>query len=229
MAILLALGFWQLDRRAQKRALIQRIEAGASGPSVELPAAVADPAAFEFHHVAVSGSFLHDREILLMGKTHQGKLGYQIVTPLKRDAGPPVLVNRGWIPLEQRDPQARPLTRREGWASFQGIARLPASPGWLAPANKPERNEWFWIDLPAAAQRMGLPELAPVVVEALATNRPGDPIGRQPEIQIRNDHLQYALTWFGLAGALGGVYAAFVSRQLRQPPKSTDAPDDELR
>ena len=223
LSILLALGFWQLERRSQKRALIQQIEAGASGPSSPLPAQIDNPADLEFRHFVVSGQFLHDLEILLNGRTHGGKLGYHLVTPLKRDSGPPVLVNRGWIPLEQRDPQTRPLTRRQGWVAMQGIARVPATPGWFAPSNRPERNEWFWIDLPAIAQQQGMPELAPVVIEAIATNRPGDPIGREATIEIRNDHLQYALTWFGLAGALGGVYVAFVWGQVKQRQAEPDA------
>lgn len=224
IAILLSLGFWQLERRGQKRALVQRIEAGAAGPSTPLPAVIDNPAGLEFRHFVVSGQFLHDLEVLLTGRTHGGKLGYQIVTPLKREAGPPVLVNRGWIPVEQRDPQSRPLTRREGWVALQGIARVPAQPGWLAPANRPERNEWFWIDLQPLSQQLGVAELAPVVIEAIATNRPGDPIGREAEIQIRNDHLQYALTWFGLAGALGGVYVAFTWRLLNERRALVEAP-----
>ena len=213
VTVLVAIGFWQLDRRAQKRALINRIEAGASSPSAPLPAIITNPAALEFGHFVVAGQFLHDLEVLLLGRTHGGKLGYHLATPLKRESGPPVMVDRGWIPVEQRDPQSRPLTRRPGWVALQGIARVPREPGWFAPANRPEVNEWFWLDLPTIAQQQGLPELAPVVIEAIATNRPGDPIGRPPTIQLPNNHLQYALTWFGLAGALGGVYVAFVWRQ----------------
>ncbi|HEY0838356.1 MAG TPA: SURF1 family cytochrome oxidase biogenesis protein, partial [Azospirillum sp.] len=144
---MLALGTWQAQRLSWKTELIQRVQERVASPPVPLPAAIADPEPLDLRPVTVTGRFLHDREMLLLARPRQGQVGYEVVTPLERaDGGPPVLVNRGWVPMDRRDP----VTRREGRTAdavtIAGIARLPAAAGWLQPDNTPGADVWRRAD-----------------------------------------------------------------------------------
>ena len=113
-------------------------------------------------------------------------------------------------PIGRRSrPAAR--ARSRGRTLVTGIARYRGAdrPGWFTPANEPEKRIWYWYDMAALAQATGL-RLLPVVVEADATPNPGGlPQGGQTRTELPNNHLQYAITWYGLAAALVAVYVAF--------------------
>ena len=205
--VLAGLGFWQLERRVEKRALLDEVAARMAAPIADLPADIADPEALKFRPVRASGVFLHDKEIHLLAPDPNGRSGYQIITPLRRDDGSYVLVNRGWVPQENRDAATRLAGQVEGKVTIAGLAR-PAWPRRLfVPENVPEKNFWFFGDLDAMAKAAGLTNYAPVFLEADATPNPdGLPIGGQTRITFPNDHLQYAITWFGLGAALIVIY-----------------------
>ena len=109
-----------------------------------------------------------------------------------------------------------------------GLLRLPhGRPGWFVPDNRPDLNYWFWVDLPAMAAATSLSDVVPFYIDADATPNPGGwPKGGVTQIDLPNDHLQYAITWFALAAAAVVVYsfggarpgrvATGVSRHLRQ-------------
>ena len=216
VAIMVALGTWQVERLAWKNALIDRIESGMRAAPVPLPARIDDPAEWDFRRVSATGRFLHDHELDLAARSMNGRIGYQIVTPLKRDDGTLVLVNRGWVPLERRDPATRPEGLPAGTVTVEGVARVPAGQGWMQPDNDPARNMWFWYDIQNMAAQMGAGSGAgadgalPVVIEAGdAANPGGFPIGGQTNVNIANNHLQYAFTWYSLAITLIVVYFVF--------------------
>ena len=136
------------------------------------------------------------------------------MTPLVRRDGPPVLVNRGWVPKDRKEPASRSPGQVAGEVSVDGIARVSqVRTGWLSgmiPDNQPDRNLWFTMDLPAMAAALGLPEVAPLYVEAGPAPNPGTyPLGGQTRVSLPNDHLQYAATWFLLAIALAVIYVVF--------------------
>ncbi len=220
LIVLLGLGTWQLERRAWKNALIAQFHDRSAAPAVVLPARIGDPAAWEFRRVRVEGRFDHGHEMALIGRVHDGQAGYRLVTPLHRtdhaDA-PVVLVDRGWIPSDRLDPATRPDSRPAGPVEVEGVALHPVAPGWFRPSNDPARGQWYTIDLPAMAAWSGAGEVGPLYVEA--TPRPGRPplpVASAAVHEPPNDHLNYALTWYGLAAALVLVYT--LSQRRADPP-----------
>ncbi|MGI9417536.1 MAG: SURF1 family protein [Geminicoccaceae bacterium] len=222
---LLGLGTWQMQRLAWKEALIAEREAGLAKRPAILPqtfANVEDAEAFNFRNVSVTGVFRHDLEQLFGAKARGGVLGHHILTPLVPANGSAVLVDRGWVPADKAHPASRPEGQIEGEVTVGGIARFRAAdrPGVFTPDNDPAAGEWYHYDLDAMAAALGF-ELSPVVVEVDGTPNPGGlPIGGRTVIQLTNNHLQYALTWYGLAAALVGVYIVFW-RQRRARPGAT--------
>jgi surfeit locus 1 family protein len=216
--LMLGLGVWQVERLSWKTALLRHIGEQMTAPALPLPAAVADPVAFDYRRVSITGRFLHDREMYLAARSLRDNVGYQVLTPMVRDGGEAVLVNRGWIPLDKRDPSTRAAGQTGGVVTVEGVARMPRGRNWFQPDNEPDRGFWFWIDPPAMAGYAGVPRLAPVVVEAGSQPNPGGlPIGGQTRVTIPNDHLQYAITWFSLAIALVVVYVVYHWRRAASP------------
>ena len=160
---------------------------------------------------APRGTFRHDLEQLFGTYGIDGVLGHHLLTPLVRADGAAVLVDRGWVPADKAHPAARRQGQLAGTVEVSGIARYRADdlPGWFTPDNQPAEHLWFSYDLPAMAAALGL-ELLPVVIEADAAPNPGGlPVGGQTRTELPNNHLQYAITWYGLAIALLAIYVAF--------------------
>jgi surfeit locus 1 family protein len=207
---LVALAVWQLDRLEWKNALTQTIERQLGADPVALPAGAFDVEAFRYRRVVVAGVFQHDKEMHMLAHTEKGEQGYQIITPLERDDGSIVLVNRGWVPPEKRQAAKRADGLVKGRVTIGGIVRKPWSQGLFVPDNAPQANEWFWGDLDGMAKQAGAAVYAPVFIEADRTPNPGGfPIGGQSRIKLKNDHLQYAITWFLLAAGLLVIYVVY--------------------
>lgn len=222
-AVLLSLGFWQLERRAWKEDLVARIqarafaEAGAIVPEADWPRWQAS--ADEFRRVGLTGTFLHAFETpiygLAPGERGAPRQGYYLFTPLRLADGAIVVVNRGFVPLELKESSTRPESQPAGPVSVTGLVRAPEARGWFVPENDPAQNRWFSRDPKTIASARGLDRVAPFYVEADATPNPGGwPKGGQTRLALPNNHLQYALTWFGIALMLVAVFAAFAWRRL---------------
>ena len=221
LAILLGLGTWQLERKAWKEDLIARILRQSRAEPVAPPAPGAwDPARDEFRHVCVAGHFLNDRETLVhglaAGETPGRALqGYYVLTPFIRDDGGTVLVNRGFVPTELRAQSDRRDGLIAGSTIVTGILRASEARTLFVPEADPVRGEWFNRDVAGIATARGLPDAAPYLIEADAV--PGQtswPRGGQLRVDLPNNHLQYAFTWFGLAACLIGVFSVFAWRRL---------------
>ena len=214
-AVLIGLGTWQLERRAWKEGLIAARQAAFDGTAVPLPNDIPDPAALEFHRVWVEGRFDHAHEMHLTSRFYRDRAGYQVVTPLMLADGSAVLVNRGWVPLANKNAATRAAGQVTGPVRIEGVARLSAPKGLFTPANEPGANLWFYPDVAQMAAAAGLPRVRPVFVEAGEAPNPGGlPIGGQTILDLPNDHLQYAITWYSLALALAVIYGLFCRRQL---------------
>lgn len=216
--VCLALGVWQLQRLHWKEGLIAARAAAVGAPPIAPPPDAEAAHGMEFRHVADQGVFLHDKELFIGASAESGTIGYHVLTPLREPSGRVVLVNRGYIPAELRDPAKRAAGDPAGTVTITGLLRLPpeGKPNWFLPDNRPDRNYWFWVDLPAMATADGLnpSEVAPFYIDADATPNPGGwPKGGVTRLALPNDHLQYALTWFGLAIAMAVVYV--VSQRQR--------------
>jgi len=125
-----------------------------------------------------------------------------------------ILVNRGWVPSAKKDPLTRLEGQISGETTVQGICRsgYKSKPSMFTPDNKPSENTWYWLDLPAMAKHTGA---SPVLVEADIdkSNPTRLPIGGQTVVALRNDHLNYALTWFTLTACL----SVMAFRLMRKP------------
>lgn len=216
---LIGLGVWQLERLDWKSDLIAERQARSQAPAVALPNPVGEVAGLVYMPLRVSGRFRHDLEFYLAARTHRGAVGLHVVTPLELDDGRVVLIDRGWIPPERRDPASRAAGQTPGRVEIVGLGRSGGWKGWalLRPENQPEENLWFWVDPAAMAAAAGLEGVIPdLYLEAGASPNPGGlPIGGQTRIEMPNDHLQYAITWFSLAVALVVIYLVY---HLRPDP-----------
>ncbi len=211
LALLLGLGTWQVQRLHWKEGLIAARTAQLAAPPAPLPATAADWRGWDFREVSVRGIFRHDLEQRFGAYSLDDQFGQHVLTPLVRPDGPAILVDRGFVPADRAPLETRRQGEVTGTVEVTGIARYRGAdrPGWFTPANEPAKRIWYWYDLPALAQATGL-QLLPVVVEADATPNPGGlPIGGQTRIELPNNHLGYAITWYGLAVALVAVYIAF--------------------
>jgi surfeit locus 1 family protein len=198
--LLAALGTWQVERLSWKEGLIATRLAAIDAAPIALPADVDAARALEFHQLRVAGRFIAGHELYLRATSPQGALGFQVLAPLARDDGGIVLVDRGFVP-EARKGVAAPDA---GESNITGFLRLPpASKSWFAPDNRPATNEWFTIDLPAMARAAGVP-LLPFYIDMTAT--------RENLLDIPNNHLQYAITWYALAVGLVVFYILLVRR-----------------
>jgi surfeit locus 1 family protein len=218
LAVLVGLGTWQMERLEWKRALIAERQAQLTAPAEPLPAGAEDWRAWDFRPVVAHGEFRHDLEQLFGVTAIDGRVGHHVLTPVVGQGGAAVLVDRGWVPADRAHPAARREGQLAGPARIAGIARYRGAdrPGWFTPDNQPAQGLWYWHDLSALERAIGL-ELLPVVVEADATPNPGGlPIGGQTRTDLPNDHLQYAITWYGLAAGLLGVWIGFGLARGRQ-------------
>lgn len=223
LAILFGLGTWQLERKTWKEDLIARILAQSRSAPVLPPAPDAfDPARDEFRHVRASGRFRNDSETLVHGLAAgdtpgRALQGYYVITPFVRDDGTTVLVNRGFTPTELKAQADRRDGLIEGPTTVIGIVRGSEVRTMFVPAPDPARGEWFNRDIPGIAAARGIADPAPYLIEADAV--PGQtawPRGGQLRVDLPNNHLQYAFTWFGLAACLVGVFSAFAWRRLHE-------------
>jgi len=111
-----------------------------------LPLTVTDPAAVAYRPFWVEGEFRHDAEMILGARSHKNAPGYQLITPLVRADGSQVLINRGWIPGDRKDPVSRPLGQVEGVQRIEGLLVVGGKGNWMAADNRPDENFWFWLD-----------------------------------------------------------------------------------
>jgi surfeit locus 1 family protein len=216
LVILVGLGVWQIERLHWKEALIASVEQGMAAPPVVLADALVNgPAAAEWHHVRVTGRFLHDKEQYVFSQGPRDSIGVQVITPFVQGDGRIVLVDRGFVPQDRRDPKTRADGQVSGMVTVTGVLKLSQSPGMFTPAPELAERLWFVKDVPAIAKAAGV-AVPRYLIEADSSPNPGGwPLGGQTVVDFPNNHLQYAFTWFGLALALTGVYLVYHARQNR--------------
>lgn len=225
IALLLGLGTWQLKRLEWKQGLIADIAARSQGEPVTLANAEARKGSgegIEYLRVATNGRFLHDKEIYLYAHDSRYGPGYHVITPLVMADGSVVFVNRGYVPLELKDAAKRLEGQVSGEVEVVGLVREAEIPGAFTPANDVDKNIWYWRDLDAMATTAfgaDQPRLASFMVDAEAEPLPpgGWPRGGTTRVELPNRHLEYALTWYGLAVALLAVFVFFAISRLERP------------
>ena len=209
--ILLALTVWQINRYSWKINLIDTINSQLAEAPVPLPSGDIVPEEWQYRRVKLTGSFDHSKEIHLFAHADPGRPGFQIITPFVRPAeGDVVLVNRGWVPEDKKEPSSRPQGQITGEITVTGVVRKPWGKAWsFMPESNAESNVWLYGELGEMADHLKM-KVAPVFVELDASDVPGGlPIGGQTRISLPNNHIQYAFTWFGLAIAMVVIFILY--------------------
>ena len=223
--IAFGLGCWQVQRLGWKTDLIARFEDRLIQPPLPLPPTVDLDVIhdFDYRRVYTHGKYRHDQEMLIGPRIRDGIDGFVVVTPLEREGGCKILVNRGWIAKTKRNsPERMRFGLPLGEVSVQGLLREPLEKNLFTPDNNPEKGEWYFPSVYEMAEASGS---EPVWVEAtmqpdlmVAWDREekGIPIGRPAEVNLRNNHTQYVFTWYSLSFATTIMFWMV----LRKPPKS---------
>lgn len=230
VGLCLGLGIWQVQRLQWKEARIAELELA----KTEAPLTAKDLStdekqleALNFRKIRLTGVFMDDREFHLIGRYHEGALGYDVLVPfLVRDEARDeaqkfplvLLVNRGWIPLDKKDPATRPepLSATNGEVTIDGLLLLPRAGNPFLPDHDIKGNVWFSYDIARMNKEAEL-NMLPVLIEAVEANHPQSilPYPRPDyEITIRNDHFYYAVTWFSLAFA--GSFIFLLAHRIKR-------------
>ncbi len=206
LTLMLGLGIWQLQRMAWKRGLIAEMQAGMAAAPVALADHLDDLTALNFRSVRLRGRFLHGLEAHVGPRVLQGQAGLHVLTPLRLEGGATVLVNRGWIPNDRREPSSRAAGQTPGVVTIRGILRSKLEQGAWTPEHDGRADLWFWFDVAGIAKARGLDLLAAVVQADGQPNPGGLPVGGVAQPKLPNNHLQYAITWFSLAAVLLAIF-----------------------
>ena len=215
-AILVSLGVWQLHRLTWKEGLIAAIEARANAVPQPLPP-IAEwpklrPGDYEYRHVTAEGTFENNKETLLYRASSGAAAqqpGYQVLTPLRLTSGGIVIVNRGFVPLDRKEQSSRLSGLIQGETKVTGLMRQPEVAQFLHAFRRSRRWPLFHPRPRLIAKHFGLAPAAPFSIDADDGPVPGGwPKGGVTERNLPNNHLSYALTWFGLALTLIGVFTA---------------------
>ncbi|MFT4076095.1 MAG: SURF1 family protein [Asticcacaulis sp.] len=210
IALFLTLGVWQVQRLAWKTALIARVNARVAAPAVAAPGVADWPRVNrnddEYRHVTLRGQLMNDAEAQVYTLSDYGA-GYWVMTPMRRDDGSIVYINRGFVPMEKRQPATRTEGQPQGEVTVTGLLRLPETRGWLfQQANDPAHDAWYRRDIAVMAQSRHIGAVAPYFVDADTTPNPGSwPKGGLTVVKFPNSHLMYAITWFSMAAMLIAV------------------------
>jgi surfeit locus 1 family protein len=231
VGVMIRLGFWQLDRLAQRRASNALVSAQANASVLNLNQDVPPADALrrmEYRSVVVSGTYDSTQEVLLRNQVHGNQLGLAVITPLKV-AGLDfyVMVQRGWIPVEESSPELRGKFAEPGNVTVKGIIRLPSIlPNYGAPADptlapgQTHLDVWSAVNLERIQQQVSIKLLPVYIQQAPDPAWTGIPYRSLsvPDLS-EGPHLAYAIQWFVFSGILAVGYPVFMRRRLKKRPQ----------
>ena len=218
LAVLLGLGTWQLERKAWKEDLIARLDRRLSEAPVALPPPaewpLMTPDNWEFVRVRLRVQFLKQSDALVYTsgsalRDDAKAAGYFVFSPALGPEGRQVVVNRGYVP-------ARAYPAASGVVEIVGAVRFPEQPSWFVGAHDTAGDIWTVRDPALMAKVKGWGEVAPFYIEQESPIPAGGlPHPAPLKVKLRNDHLQYAITWYGLAVVLAVMFAIWALRRRR--------------
>jgi surfeit locus 1 family protein len=215
VAILIALGVWQLQRKVWKEDLIATLTARLSAPAQPLPA-MPMQGTDEFRHVRLHVSFIPGEAALVFtsGSALRPDVtspGYWALSPARTDDGRTIVINRGFV-ADKTSVGPPPA----GEVELTGALRWPEEGNPFTPADEPQHNLWYRRDPVAIAAAKGWGQVARFYVEQETPQLAGAPRVGPLVVNLRDNHLQYAITWFGLAAAFAAVYLVWLRGRLRR-------------
>jgi surfeit locus 1 family protein len=224
MAVLIGLGIWQLDRKVWKENLIAILSARLARAPEDLPPRAGWPRLHEdgeeYRRVTFPAEFLDGEEALVYttGSSLRPDVkgpGYWVFAPARLPGGSIVLINRGFVPDDRKDPATRADSVPHGIIDVVGVMRWPETRGPFTPADDPKRNTWYLRDSKSIADAKKWVTAAPFYIDQEEPVPPGGwPKPGKLEVNLPDNHLGYAITWFGLAIALAGVYVVWLAGHL---------------
>jgi surfeit locus 1 family protein len=208
-AILIGLGIWQMERLQWKLSLIASVQRHLTATPISLGEALGRRQDAQYRRVVLDGEFDNAKEAYVFATDASGDPAFHVLVPFQTNRGT-LIVDRGIVPPTLVDPTMRRQGLIDGLTRVVGVWRTPDAPGFFTPPPDRARRIWYARDIGDIARSDGVQTAAPVVVEADTRPNPGGwPKGGQTRITFRNEHLQYAITWFALAVVLLGVYIAY--------------------
>ncbi len=224
IAILCGLGIWQLDRKVWKENLIAILTTRLERAPEALPPRESWPHLMpegnEYTRVTFPAEFLPGQEALVYtpGSPLRPDVkgpGYWVFAPAQLAGGSIVLVNRGFVPLDRKDPVSRPGGATQGIVEIVGVMRWPETRGLFTPADDVADNVWYVRDPKAMAAARNWATASPFYIDQESPVPTGGlPLPGKLTVALPDNHLQYAITWFSLALALAGVYVVWLARWL---------------
>lgn len=222
LVILMLFGYWQVQRLQWKMELIQELQIRDSGPAIPLlldARISADD--LMYRKVTVTGHYMHEAEMHLLNRVRDGIPGINVFTPLVlANGGATLLVNRGWVPIDWPGTPIEEHGVEPAVVEVTGVVRTPDLPGWVTPGNEPEKNNWYFIDLAGMSAAAGVLPFTDYYVFATGERNLSDkpapwlsPDLNEWHVDLPNNHLTYAITWFSLAGALFVIYVIFHTKR----------------
>ena len=209
LAVLLWLGFWQLERLDEKTDFLEQIDASMRNMPVAFPAEVAEPEAWEYKKVALIGAINNESPLCIVGRNGKNEIGLFSLFPLTLVSGQQILAVSGWNQLDDMSNiQCSSDKVNVPGMEYTGIIRRPTENNMFTPEADLENKVWYKLDIPSMAESLGSDKLLPLLLDQASVSEFVIPVTYMP-LSVPNDHLQYALTWFGLAVMLIGVYIAF--------------------
>ncbi len=229
--VLVGLGTWQLQRKTWKEGLIATLNAQLAVPPMALPPRAAWPSLDqqnnEYRRVTLTVAFDNTKEALVFAapsafRPDVSSPGYWVFTPARLADGGIVMVNRGFVPESRQDPKSRPEGQITGPLQIVGAMRWPDARHWFTPSDEPAHNLWFSRDPQTIAAAKDLAPVAPFYVEQESPAPPGGlPQPGKLVVELPDNHLQYAMTWYGLAIVLAVIFGTWAFGSARD--KSVDA------
>ncbi|KAJ1799582.1 surf-like protein [Coemansia sp. RSA 2399] len=211
--IAFGLGTWQVQRLKWKLALLDEVNDRMHRRPIAFPLRVTQNEIDqnEYRRVIVHGVFDHANEMFVGPRSLEGEPGYIVVTPLVREDGSRILISRGWIRRDLKDPKTRPLSQPADPLTIVAFVRRATAKNIFTPEPSPENNEWFNIDLEIMSKHAHTQQVLLDVIQpdsaatSIRSAKCGIPIGVPFQVDIRNNHLQYLITWYTLAAITSGM------------------------
>jgi surfeit locus 1 family protein len=224
---LIGLGNWQLQRKVWKEGLIDTLgQRLAAVPSALPPPALwssLTPAADEYRRVRFSAQLVPNEEALVFtsGSTFRPDVagpGYWVFAPARLAGGGLIVVDRGFVPEGRQDKATRAAGELgDATVDMVGVMRWPEQPSWFTPQAEPAHSLWFVRDPKAMAQAKHWGDVAPFFIELESPPPPGGlPQPGPLRVNLPDDHLQYALTWYGLAAVLVVSFVFWLRSRWRE-------------
>jgi surfeit locus 1 family protein len=221
LLVLLGLGSWQVKRLFWKQALLAQIAQAEAAEPIPLAKVEAQGTPSPFMKISVTGTFLPSETALYGAEVRDvasgPAMGAQLIEPIREVNGELILVDRGWVPLSRTGPLDQPT----GGVTVSGYVRFGDSQHWFSAADDPSARQFFTLDPRAIGAAIGQPDVRPFVLVALGAGSGAgaivqhwpDPVQHLP--RPPNNHLSYAITWYGLAIALLAIFMIWARKGSR--------------